>query len=89
MDVILTPKVYLRGGFELFYLEIGPYKGAVTDNRLAVEWIPANHFALGFGFESFNLAVEANGSTDIPGVTKQGALDFRYSGLMLYLRGFV
>ncbi|MCA8981542.1 MAG: hypothetical protein H6831_08390 [Planctomycetes bacterium] len=87
LDIALTKKWFLRSGFSLFYLEVQGYTGSMTDNTLAVEYKGWEHFAIGAGVDAFSIGVEANGSTDVPGIDKQGSLDYGYTGLMLYLKG--
>jgi len=87
MDFLLTPKWYLRSDLSLFYLEYEDYTGSMRDFTGAVEYKPWEHFALGFGVNSFGFNVEHTGSSSVPGVNFTGEVDFGYTGVMLYLRG--
>ncbi|MFC1799494.1 hypothetical protein ACFL2Z_01090 [Candidatus Eisenbacteria bacterium] len=85
-DIALTPRWYLRSGFQLFYIEIGDFRGGITDLTGVVEYVPYDNLGFGLGFESFALSVEAQGS-DYPGIDFKGRLDFEYVGLLFYVKG--
>lgn len=82
-DFAITPKWMLKNSLDLFYLEIGDFKGSIIDFKSAVEYNWFKHFGVGMGIDTFNLHVEATKS-DYPTVDFKGAFDFRYVGLMLY-----
>jgi hypothetical protein len=83
---VLTPRWYLRSGFELFYIEIGDFTGAITDLLAAVEYRPYSNLSFGLGVESFGLSVEAQGS-DYPGIDFEGRMNFDYIGILFYVQG--
>jgi len=85
-DIALTPRWYLRSGFEIFYIEIGDFRGGITDLMGVVEYTPYDNLGFGLGFESFAMGVEAQGS-DYPGIDFNGRLDFEYFGLLFYVKG--
>lgn len=87
MDFLVAPKWYLRSNVSLFYLEYDGYKGGMSDIMLGAEYRAWKHFAIGLGVDTFRFAVESNGSTSVPGVDRQGSVDYGYTGLMLYLKG--
>ena len=87
MDVLLTPKTYLRSSYSLLYLEAGDFTGSIQDLLIAFEWVPIDGFGVGIGMDTFGLAVEAEGSTAVPGVDEKGSVDFGYQGITLYLKG--
>jgi hypothetical protein len=87
LDFAITPKVLLRSRMELFFLDVGDYRGRMLDTALAFEWRAWEHFALGMGVDSFELDVQREGSTTVPGVPFTGRVAFSYYGLRLYLRG--
>lgn len=87
MDVALTPKWYLRSNISLFYVEYDGYTGSMNDIVLATEYRAWKHVAIGLGLDSFNIGVEHNGESSVPGIDKQGKIDFGYTGLMLYVKG--
>ena len=81
--LFITPKWMLKNSLDLFYLEIGDFKGSIVDLKAAIEYNWFKNFGIGMGIESFNLEVEAQGS-DYPNVDFVGAFGFNYLGLMLY-----
>lgn len=87
MDFLIAPKWYLRSNISLFYLEYDGYTGSMSDIMLGAEYRAWKHFAVGLGVDSFRFAVESNGSTSVPGVDRQGSVDYGYTGLMLYVKG--
>jgi hypothetical protein len=88
LDIALTPKWFIRTGSQVFYLEYDNFTGSLLEFRAALEYNPWKHVGLGVGFDSFNVKLEADGSTDWPGVDLNGTVDFKYNGLQLYLRVF-
>jgi hypothetical protein len=84
-DFILTPKWYLRNNLDMFYLEIGEYKGGIVDAKIAMEYKASEHVGVGLRGQAFNLIVESTKSTNVPGVDFNGAFNFSTFGLMLYL----
>jgi hypothetical protein len=87
MDVVLTPKWFLRSGTELFYLEYQNFKGAILASHGGVEYAPWKHFGVGLGVDAFKLQAEAK-KEDYPGVDFSGNVEFGYIGLHLYGRVF-
>ena len=87
-DIALTPQWFIRSGAQVFYLEYENFTGSILEFQAAVEYNPWKHVGLGLGFDTLNVNVEADGSTDWPGVDLNGKLDFNYAGLQLYLRLF-
>ena len=83
-DFAISPKWLLRSKIDLFYLEIGDFKGAIADTRLAVEYRAFKHVGFGLRAESFRVKVEAKGD-DYPGVDFTGAFEFNSLGLMAFL----
>ena len=81
----ITPKWFLRTGFEVFYLEIKEFKGVIYESHIAVEYLPWEHFGFGLSFNTFNLAIEAEGE-DYPEIDFKGELGFKYTGLLLYTK---
>jgi hypothetical protein len=84
-DTRLTQNWYLRSGFQFFYLEIGDFRGGISDLMGSVEYNPYRNLGFGLGFESFRLTVEAEGG-DYPGVDFNGRMDFDYVGILFYVR---
>jgi hypothetical protein len=84
-DFAITPKWMLKNGLDLFYLELGDFKGSVVDFKSNLEYNWFENFGVGVGVESFNLNVEAEGS-DYPEVDFVGAFGFKYIGAMIYAK---
>ena len=84
-DFAITPKWFLRTNFEIFYVEIQQFTGALYESYAAVEYIPWKHLGFGLAANIFNLQIEADGE-DYPGIDFQGDLDFKYTGLLLYVK---
>ncbi len=87
MDFAITPKWFLRSGFDIFYLEIKEFKGTIYESHVAIEYLPWKHFGFGLAANVFDLDIEADGE-DYPGIDFTGELNFKYSGLLLYAKMF-
>lgn len=86
-DIAITPRWFLRNRADFFYLEIGDYRGAIVDTRLAVEYQPFKHVGFGLAWDNFRLAAEAkDDNTGIPGTSFKGTYQFRNAGMMVYLK---
>ena len=88
MDVALTPDWFIRSGAQVFYLEYDDFTGSIIEFRAAIEYNPWEHVGIGLGVDSLGVRIEADGSTDWPGVDLNGKLEFNYAGVQLYLRLF-
>ena len=86
-DFAITPKWFLRSAFEIFYLEIKQFRGAIVASNVALEYLPWKHVGFGLGFNTFNLNIEANGE-DYPQIDFKGNINFNYTGLLLYAKMF-
>ncbi|MBW1830073.1 MAG: hypothetical protein JRI74_11740, partial [Deltaproteobacteria bacterium] len=60
-DFAITPRWLLLTKFDVFYLEISNFRGAIFDTRVAVEYNPFKNVGFGLSLNSFNLKVEAEG----------------------------
>ena len=56
---------------------------------MAVEWTPFDHVGFGVGVNQFDVSVQRDRETDIPGVDFLGKIDIKYAGLMFYMKGFL
>ncbi len=83
-DFAITPKLFLKQDYNLFFLAINDFKGAVVNTKIAVEYNAWEHVGLGVGVETFRLRLEDKGGSDYPVVDFVGKLEFRYTGLLLY-----
>jgi len=86
-DFAITPKWFLRSGFDVFYLEIKEFRGMIYESHAAIEYLPWKNFGFGLGYNAFALDIEANGE-DYPQIDFVGELTFKYSGLLLYTKLF-
>jgi len=87
MDFAITPKWFLRSGFDVFYLEIKNFKGTIFESHAAIEYLPWKNLGFGLGFNTFDLNIEADGE-DYPQIDFKGNLEFKYTGLLLYAKVF-
>jgi hypothetical protein len=87
MDVALAPRWFFRSGVQAFYLEYENFVGGILQANAAVEYTPWKHVGIGLGFDTLSVSVEAE-DEDWPGVDFNGKVDFKYTGLQLYLKYF-
>ncbi len=87
MDFALTPKWFIRSGAKFFYLEYESFKGRLIEVKGALEYLPWKHFGVGLGFDTFGMTLSAEGE-DYPEIDLRGSLEFKYTGLQLYLKYF-
>lgn len=85
-DIAITPKWFLRSGFDVFYVSVDDYTGYLTDVRLAGEYKAFKNVGFGLGFETMHLQVEAEESTGVPGVDFDGKFEFDYAGIYAYTK---
>jgi len=77
----VAPNWYLDAAGQVFKFKVNPVDGHWYDLRAGVTWMYNNHVGIGAGWDSFTTHV---------GVDKthfQGHIDYRYSGLVVYLKG--
>jgi len=79
----LTPRWYLNLGVELFYLEVGEFRGGLFDTQVTAEYRPWKHLGIGLGFEKFGMDLEADGK-DYLNIDFRGKIEYGYLGLHLY-----
>lgn len=79
----ITPKLYFRQRIELLYLSIQEFTGSINDINIRLEYYPWNHFAVGVGYNSFqlNITAEEDGASFIDFI---GKIESGYTGLLLY-----
>jgi len=87
VNVALAEKWFLRQEFDLMYLKISGFTGRISDFNLGLERTLTKSISLGLGVESLAISVEAETSSDSPGVDFAGSVEFQYVGLQFYLRG--
>ncbi len=84
-DFALTPKWFIKGNIDIFYLEYASFKGSIYDTKVALEYNAFKHFGLGLAVENFKVGVESEGE-DYPQVDLVGRIQFRYIGALLYMK---
>jgi hypothetical protein len=87
-DFAITSKWFLRQQTDLFYLELGDFRGGIVSSNIAVEYLPWKWAGFGLAFDSMKLTVEAEGN-DYPGVDFNGAVNISYIGALLYLKMYL
>jgi hypothetical protein len=85
LDFAITPKLFLKQSLEVFYLEIGDFKGSIAAFNIVCEYNFWKNVGFGIGYDMFDLKIEANGS-DYPNLDFIGKIEFRYTGLLLYTK---
>ena len=86
-DLVLAPKWILRQGIDVFYLDIGDFKGGILDSGFALEYYAWKHVALGLALDGLRVFVEAESETDFPGIENfVGDINFTYWGTQLYVK---
>jgi hypothetical protein len=84
-DFALTPKLFLKHGFEVFYLEYENFKGSIVGANIDLEYHVWKNVGFGIGVETFRLEIEAEGE-DYPEIDFIGELKYNYLGLLLYTK---
>ena len=82
-DFAITPKVFLRSRSQVFYVKLDDFKGFLTEQHFAVEYLPTKNFGIGIGYDVFRLKIESNGE-DYPNIDLKGNVEFEYGAAMLY-----
>ena len=82
-DFAITPNVFLRSRSQLFYIRVDSFKGFLTEQHFAVEYLPAKHFGMGIGYDVFRMRIESDGE-DYPNIDLKGNISFEYGAFMLY-----
>lgn len=85
LDFAITPKLFLKQSLEVFYLEVGDFKGSISAFTIACEYNFWKNVGFGIGYDVFDLKLESNGS-DYPNLDFIGKIEFAYSGLLLYTK---
>jgi len=86
-DFAISKKWFLKGALEVFYLELGDFRGSIIDASMAVEYKTVKNVGFGLAFDSFNISVDAQGR-DYPQVDFFGSFDYKYAGFFPYGKVF-
>ena len=87
-DVAITPKWFIRQQTDIFYLEIGQFKGSILASGAALEYLPWKHVGFGAGADFMRVRVEAEGE-DYPEIDFKGSVQFTYFGAQLYVKFYL
>ena len=79
-EYLFTERWRASASVEWFALEIGDYEGALHDFLIGVDYRFANHAAVGLGYNSVRIDVDAT-EEDL-----RADLRLKYSGFIGYLR---
>lgn len=84
-DFALTDRSFLRQSLDLFYLELGDFRGGLLNMNVSYEYMVTDNVSLGLGVESMRIKIEAEGS-DYPEVDFIGNIGFSYFGAMFFAK---
>ncbi len=84
-DVILTRHWLLRQNLDVFYLQIGNFRGSILDAQAALEYSNWKHWGIGVGVDGMILRIRADGE-DYPNIDFVGNVRFSYFGAQLYAK---
>jgi len=82
-DFAITPKVFLRSRTQVFFVRLDDFKGFLTENHFAIEYLPVKNFGVGIGYDMFRMKIESDGE-DYPYIDLKGNVEFEYGAVMLY-----
>ncbi len=82
LDVALTEKWTMRSSVELMYVEVGDFKGQISDVLLAAEYRAWKNFAIGAGLNAVRIALDVD--DDSSGVSFEGSVHSDFVGLLFY-----
>ena len=77
----VTDRIKLRGSLELFGIDTGDVSGHLNDFNIAADYGFGNRFAVGLAYNYVAMDIDASEG----GSGFRGALDWGYSGWLLYL----
>ncbi len=86
-DFAITPKLFLKTNWDIFYLKIGDFEGSILSTTVALEYNFWKNVGFGLGFNDFRVQVEASGS-DYPNINFTGNVNFEYRALNFYTKIF-
>lgn len=86
-NFVITPKVFLKQQYGVFYLEYDNFEGGMTSANIAVEYNAFENIGFGLAFDSLRVRLKAE-DEDYPSVDFVGEVNFSYASLMLYMKIF-
>ena len=87
-NVAITKRVFLKGSFDAFYINLSGFEGLLLDANIAVEGHICRFFGMGLGYNILKIEIEGSGGDDFLGGGWNGKLDLDYSGLYIYGKFF-
>ena len=79
----ITPRWFLKGGSDFFYIEYGDYKGYVLDAIFALEYDFHDHAGVGLSFNYVDMDLEVDADEFL------GELNYSYGTILAYLKLFI
>ncbi len=83
----VTPKLLVKQGIDVLYLQIEEFKGTITDVNFRIEYNPWKHIGFGVGYDSYLMSIKnenpGSGIFDFVGSFKSG-----YTGILFYGKFF-
>jgi hypothetical protein len=80
MGYAINPTLIFRARAEFFGLEISDYEARFVDAKITIDWYPVRNFGVGLGWNSTSIDYKDLGDNPF-------SVDYRYSGVMLFLSG--
>jgi hypothetical protein len=84
-DFAVTPKIFIRNKIDLFYLEVGDFKGAISNVNIGLEWKIIRNLSVGLSFDSFHYKVRSENSS-YPYSDFLGEFSYRNVGVMAFVK---
>ncbi len=84
-DFYIGPRWTFSQSFDLFYIQFGSFKGALTDVNLKIEYRALDHFAFGAGINTFKLNIETKDEIFLDFDFK-GTIETGYTGVLFYAK---
>lgn len=86
-EFAITPKLLVKQGIDVLYLQIEEFKGTITDVNFRIEYNPWKHIGFGVGYDSYLMSIKnanpGSGIFDFVGSFKSG-----YTGILFYGKFF-
>jgi hypothetical protein len=83
----ITPKVFLKQQYGVFYLEYDNFEGAMATTNIAVEYNAFENIGFGLAYDAMRIRLKAE-DEDYPSVDFTGQFNYTYGALMLYMKVF-
>jgi len=84
-DFSVSPKLFLKHGLEVLYLQTNDYIGILMDFNVRLEYNPWKHFGFGIGVNMYRMRIEVDGE-DYDYSKFVGNIEMGYTGMLFYGR---